>query len=259
MTELHHRLEGPDDAPVLVLGNSLGTGLAMWDQVAERLVPSFRLLRFDHRGQGGSPVPPGPYAIADLGADLLALLDRLGLERVSYAGVSIAGMLGLWLGANAPERLARLAIFCSSAHPGNPEGWRERADTVRAAQSTAPVAEAVVGRWITAPFAAAHPDVRDRLLEMVRASPPEGYAALCEMLGELDLRAGLPRIRVPTLVVGGAQDEALPPPAHGELIAAAVPGARYELLDPGAHIPMAERPDAVAALIREHMEAADGR
>jgi 3-oxoadipate enol-lactonase len=247
---LNHQLDGTADGPVLVLGNSLGTSLAMWDPVVDRLADRFRMLRYDHRGQGASPVPEGPYAPADLGADVLALLDRLELGAVAYAGVSVGGMVGLWLAAHAPERISHLAAFCSSAHPGNPAAWRTRAATVRDADGTEPIAPAVVSRWLTPEFAAQHPDVGDRLLALLRASPPTGYAEICEMLATLDLRADLVRISAATLVVAGAQDEALAPP-HSELIAAQVPGARYELLDPAAHIPMAEAPDRVAALIRE--------
>ncbi len=249
---LHHRLDGPEDAPVLVLGNSLGTGLAMWDPVLEFLTPRFRCLRFDHRGQGASPVPDGPYAAADLGADVLALLDALGIAEVAYAGVSVGGMVGLWLGAHAPERIRALGVFCSSAHPGSPEAWRQRAATVRKAGSTAPVAEAVVSRWLTPDFAAAHPEVRADLLAMLRASPAEGYAALCDTLAELDLRPDLGAIVAPTLVVAGTRDEALPPP-HSQVIAAGLGGVVSEVLMTTAHIPMAEAPVSVARLILDHL------
>jgi 3-oxoadipate enol-lactonase len=250
--ELNHALDGPADAPVLVLGNSLGTGLAMWDPVVELLSDDFRILRFDHRGQGDSPVPDGPYEIADLGADVVALLDRLSIPSAAYAGVSIGGMVGLWLAAHAPECVASLAVFCSSAHPGSPEAWHQRAEIVRGAGAVAPVAEAVVGRWITPAFAERHPDIRARLLTMLQSSPAAGYAALCDMLAGLDLRADLAEIDVRTLVVAGAQDAALAPP-HSELIAEGIGSARYELLDPGAHIPMAERPETVAGLIHDHL------
>lgn len=249
---LNHQLDGPADQPVLVLGNSLGTSLAMWDAVVERLAGSFRVLRYDHRGQGSSPIPGGSWSAADLGRDVIALLDALAIPVAAYAGVSVGGMVGLWLGANAPERISALGVFCSSAHPGAPDAWRERGVTVRNAASTAPVADAVVSRWLTPEFAGRHPEVRASLHAMLIASPAAGYAALCELLATLDLRAELGRITAPTLVVAGAQDEALPVP-HSELIAAHIHGARYELLDPAAHIPMAEAPEAVAALIRDHL------
>ena len=249
---LNYRVDGPAGAPTLVLGTSLGTSLAMWDPVTELLRAAFRIVRFDHRGQGDSPVPAGPYEIADLGGDVIALLDALSIPVAAYAGVSIGGMVGLWLAANTRGRIHKLAVFCSSAHPGTPEAWRQRADTVRAADSIAPVAEAVVSRWLTREFADRNPEIRAGLLAMLNASPVAGYAELCEMLAELDLRADLARISAPALIVAGDQDTALPA-VHSELIANDIGGSRYELLERSAHIPMAERPEIVAALIREHL------
>jgi 3-oxoadipate enol-lactonase len=251
---LHHRVDGPDDAPPLLLGNSLGTAMAMWDGVVAQLDGAVRAVRFDHRGQGASPAPPGPYEIADLGADVLALMDRLGLERASYCGVSIGGMVGLWLAAHAPERVDRLVVCCSSAYLPDHAAWAERAATVRAAGGTAPIADVVVSRWLTPAFAAEHPKIMDMLRTMLLASPAEGYAACCGVLEHLDLRDELGAIRAPALVVGGAGDEAIPPD-HARAIADGIPGARFVRMDPAAHIPMAERPGAVADLIREHLEA----
>ena len=253
---LHHVVDGPADAPPLVLGNSLGTDASIWDPLVAQLdADRFRIVRFDHRGQGVSDVPHGPYTISDLGEDVVALLDELEIAATSYCGMSVGGMVGLWLAANAPERIERLVVCNSSASPGNPEAWLERAATVEAAASTAPVADAVVGRWLTESFQAEHPEVLAELKAMLVRSPPDGYAALCTMLAELDLRADLERVRAPTLVIGGAQDASLPPLEQAVPIARGIPGARFELLDPAAHVPMAERPDAVAALILEHLEA----
>ena len=145
---LHHEMTGDPGAPVLLLGGSLGTTLEMWDAqlpLAERL----RLVRFDQRGHGGSPVPPAPYEIADLGRDVLALMDALGIERASYCGVSIGGMVGLWLGANAPERLERLVVICTAAHLPPASAWRERAAAVLEAGSTEVLADTVVERGLT--------------------------------------------------------------------------------------------------------------
>lgn len=250
---LHHEVQGPAGAPVLLLGNSLGTTTRMWDPVMPALRERVRVVRFDHRGQGASPVPPGPYAIADLGADVVALLDALEVERASYCGVSIGGMVGLWLAAHAPQRMERLVACCTSSHLGNPDAWVQRAATVTAAGSTAPIADAVLSRWVTPGFAVAHPEVVDDLRAMLLASPPDGYAACCGVLERLDLRADLERVRAPTLVIAGAQDEAIAA-EHGRRIAEAIGGARFELLSPAAHIPMVERPEAVAALILEHLE-----
>lgn len=254
---VNHRVDGPEDGPVIVLGNSLGTDLTMWDACAELLVAGgLRVVRYDHRGQGDSADGGGECEISDLGGDVLALLDALGIERAAYAGVSIGGMVALWLAMSAGARIAAIAAFCSSAFPGNPEAWETRSETVLAAGSAEPVAEAVVERWLTPDFAAATPDLQLRLLAMVRATPPEGYARLCRMLARLDLRPQLGAIAIPSLVVAGAQDQSLPP-QHSEAIARGIGHARYELLDPAAHIPMVQTPQRVAALILDQMEAVD--
>jgi 3-oxoadipate enol-lactonase len=250
---LHQVVSGRADAPPLLLGNSLGTSLSMWDAVVAQLDDRFRIVRFDHRGQGDSDVPDGPYDIADLGEEVVALLDELEIDAASFCGVSIGGIVGLWLAAHAPERVDRLIVCCTSAHPVPQETWSERARIVREAGSTEPIADPVVSRWITPGFAAEHPGDLAELRGMLLASQADGYAACCGVLERLDLRADLERIRAPTLVVAGADDASLPAAEHSEQIAHGIPGARYELLDAAAHIPMVERPDAVAALILEHL------
>jgi 3-oxoadipate enol-lactonase len=251
---LHHRIDGPADAPPLLLGNALGTALDLWDPALEALTTRQRVIRYDHRGQGASPVPPAPYTIDDLGRDLLALMDRLEIERAAYAGISIGGMVGLWLAAHAPQRITRVVACCTSAHPREVTDWAERAARVRAAGTTAPIAQDIVARWVTPTFAQARPEIAERLLAMLVASPPEGYAGCCDALEVLDLREDLTRIRVPTLVIGAEGDQALPP-GQARVIAAAVPGARFELLAGAAHIPVAERPDELSALILDGLEA----
>ncbi len=250
---LHHEVSGPADAPVLVMGGSLGTTLGMWDgqlPLAERLL----LVRHDHRGHGRSPIPPGPYEIADLGADVLALLDLLGVERASYCGLSIGGMVGMWLGIHAPERIDRLVLICTSAHMPPAAAWAERAAAVRRAGSPEVVADAVVARWLTPAFAAAHPEEHERLRAMLCATDAEGYASCCGAIERMDLRADLGRVAAPTLVISGAQDEATPP-ARQQLIAEAIPGARHEILAPAAHVAAVEQASAVNDLILEHLEA----
>jgi 3-oxoadipate enol-lactonase len=250
----HHVLTGPADAPVLVLGNSLGTTLSMWDGVAAALGGRFRLLRFDHRGHGGSAVLPGPYRIEDLGRDLLALLDTLGLERVNYCGLSLGGMVGMWLAAHAPERVDRLALCCTSAWLPPASGWLDRAARVRA-DGCAAVADTVLGRWFSADWAASHPAEVERARAMLASVPPEGYAGCCEAIASMDLRDDLPAIAADTLVVAGGEDVATPP-SHGEAIAAAVPRARLVVLPKVAHLSAVEDPDAVAELLLEHFKEA---
>src|SRR5215211_6141442 len=177
--ELHHLLEGPEDASVVVLANSLGTTLRVWDDQASALQARFRLLRYDHRGYGGSPVPPGPYEIEDLGRDVLALLDRLDIERVSFCGLSIGGMVGMWLASEAPGRIKRLVLCCTSALLGPPDMWSERAAKVRKNGLDA-IAETVVGRWFTPAFRESRPAAVERAGRMLLDMPAEGYAGCCE-------------------------------------------------------------------------------
>jgi 3-oxoadipate enol-lactonase len=250
---VHHVVTGPDDAPALVLANSLGADLRMWDPQAEALAHGFRLIRYDSRGHGASPVPDGPYTIDHLGQDVVALLDHLEIERAHFAGLSLGGMTGMWLAINAPERLDRLVLLCTSARLGPPDMWRERAEIVRA-QGTEAVAEAGVGRWLTERFRAEHPDTAAWLRDMIAATPDAGYAASCAVIEHMDLTGGLASISAPTLVVAGAQDPSTPP-EHAERIVAAVPHARLEVLDPAAHMANVEQPHAVLRLIRDHLEA----
>jgi 3-oxoadipate enol-lactonase len=229
------------------MGSSLGTSLQMWDgqlPLAER----FRLVRYDHRGHGESPAPPGPYEIADLASDVL----ELGLGRTHYVGLSIGAMIGMWLAANAPERIDRLILICTSAQLGPPSMWQERAAKVLEAGSTEPVADPVVDRWLTPAFAAEHPDARAKLRAMLTSADPAGYAACCGAIERMDLRADLGRITAPTLVISGADDLATPV-EHQRLIAEAIPGARHEILSPAAHVAAVEQADAVNRLIEEHL------
>jgi 3-oxoadipate enol-lactonase len=248
---LHHRCDGAEDAPVLVLGSSLGTALEMWDGQLP-LASEFRIARFDHRGHGRSPVPPGPYEIADLGRDVLALMDRLGIERASYGGLSLGGMIGMWLAVNEPERIERLVLICTSAYMPPASAWQERAAAVLEAGSTEPVADGVVERWLTPGFAAEHPDVRAWLRAMLVGCAPNGYAWCCGAIERMDLRGSLPAISAPTLVISGADDLATPPEKQQQ-IAAAIPDARHEVLAAAAHVAAVEQPDAVNHLIREHI------
>jgi 3-oxoadipate enol-lactonase len=251
---MHHIVSGPPDAPVLVLSNSLGTSTAMWDPQAAALSEHFRLVRYDHRGHGHSPVVPGPYDIGDLGRDVLALLDQLAIERASICGVSLGAMVGMWLGAHAPARVERLVLCCTSAHLPPARAWADRAATVRAAGTTAAVADAVLARWLTPAGAAADPDRLARLRAMLLATPAEGYAACCGVIERLDLRDDLASISAPTLVIAGDADPATPP-EHLERIAAAIPGARLEVLAGAAHLANVERADEVTRLIVEHCGA----
>jgi 3-oxoadipate enol-lactonase len=253
--ELNAETTGPEDGVPLLLGGSLGTTLAMWDPQLAALAQAHRVIRLDHRGHGRSPVPQGPYALDDLGGDVLALMDRLGIERTAYCGVSLGGMVGQWLAINAPDRIDRLVLISTSAHLPPAEAWHERAAAVRQARTPAPVADAVVARWFTPPYAERRPQVVARYREMVSSVPAEGYAACCEAIAAMDLRDELPRISAASLVLAGAQDPATPPD-HAETIVRGVAGARLEVLDPGAHLLSVERAEEVTRLILDHMETA---
>jgi 3-oxoadipate enol-lactonase len=251
--ELHHRLDGPDDAPVLMLSNSLGTNLAMWEDQLAALAGRFRVLRYDQRGHGRSPATPGPYTIAELAGDALDLLDRLGLERVSFCGVSLGGMAGMWLAINSPERLERLALCCTSAHLPPREMWTERAATVRA-HGIEVVMDAQLERWFTPALAELRPEALERTRQALLDTPAEGYAGCCEAIATHDLRGELGAIRTPTLVLAAAADPATPP-EHGRLIAAGIRGARLVVLEQGRHLAAVERPDEFSREVLAHLTA----
>ncbi len=248
----HYQTSGPAGAPVLVLGGSLGTTSDMWLPMLDHLGDAYRVVRFDLRGHRGSPVPPGPYTVDELGRDVLALLDTLELDRVLYCGLSLGAMIGMWLGAHAPDRIRRLALLCTAAYLPPAEGWLTRAAQVRAA-GTASIAEPSLARWFTAPFLVGHRDEVARYRSMLAGIPDEGYAGCCEAIAAMDLRPVLSRIGAPTLVVAGLADPATPP-AYAEEIAAGVPDARLDVVPGAAHLAAVERPDEVGRLVREHLE-----
>lgn len=249
---VHHVVDGAPDARALVLSNSLGTTLAMWDAQVTELARRFRVIRYDHRGHGESPVPPGPYDIADLGGDVLALLDRLGIERAHVCGASLGGQVAMWLGARAPNRVNRLVLCGTSAWFGPPDPWMERAAIVRSRGAGA-VASTVVGRWFTPGFAERNPEQVARMREMIAATPAEGYASCCEAVGRTDLRPDLPAIRAATLVIAGAEDPAAPP-EEASRIAAAIRGARVAVVADAAHLANIQRADEVTGLILDHLD-----
>jgi len=249
--ELHHRFDGPEDAPVLVLGSSLGTTGAMWDDNVAALARPFRLLRYDTRGHGGSPAPAGPYSMDDLGADVLALLDRLELERVAFCGLSIGGMIGMWLASEAPQRFDRLVLCCTVPHFPPRELWDERIETVRA-QGIEPMVEPAIERWLPPEVRDARPEAAEHLRKLVRATAPEGYAGCCEAIRDMDLRPLLERIAAPTLVVAGSQDPSTPA-EKVRLVAEAIEDARYVELEGAAHIANVARPAEFEAAVLDHL------
>ncbi|MFJ5991741.1 3-oxoadipate enol-lactonase [Lentzea sp. NPDC092896] len=243
---VHHVVTGRPDGPVVVLSNSLGSTLEMWDANAGALEEHFRVVRYDTRGHGRSPVVPGPHTIDALAGDLVGLLDRLGVEKAHLVGLSLGGMTALRVAARTPERVDRLVVLCTSACLGPAANWTDRAALVRA-QGTKAVAKAVVERW----FTPAHQD-RARWEAMVSATPAEGYAGCCEAIAAMDQRADLARISAPTLAIAGADDPATPP-HHLEEIATSVQDGRILVVPGAAHLANAEQPDVVTAALVDHL------
>jgi len=250
VVELHHVVDGPVDAPVLVLAGSLGSTLEMWRPQVAALADSYRIVRLDHRGHGGSPVPPGPYRMADLAGDVLALLDRLELSTVAWCGLSLGGMVGMYLGSTAPERLTSLTLCCTTAYFPDPAPWVDRIAAVTAG-GTEPIADAVVARWFTPDWAAAHPDQVKECRDMVANTADSGYLASCQAIQAWDHRDQLPSLPVPTLIIGGADDLSTPIDPHSRTLVENIPGARLEVV-PGAHLATIEEPDRTSALIGAH-------
>lgn len=231
--KMHYQLEGSDTAPVLVLSNSLGTTLDMWLPQMPVLLDHFRVLRYDTRGHGQSEVTPGPYSIAQLGGDVIGLLDYLKIDRAHFCGLSMGGMTGIWLGVHAADRIDRLVLCNTSAAIGVPELWNTRIAKIRQDGIDSIVVD-VLSRWFTPDFLAHAPAQVERVKSMLKSSPMEGYVANCAAVRDMDQRAELVKITAPTLVIGGKHDKATPP-EHGELIARSIPGARYVELN-AAHL-----------------------
>ena len=231
---LAHREDGPAGAPVVVLGPSLGTTWEMWDDAAAVLAASYRVVRYDTRGHGRSPVPPGPYSIVDLAADVLDLLDSLDVAEFAMVGLSLGGAIAQQQAVTAPDRLRAAVLCCTVPRFGGPQPWAERAATVRGSGMAA-IADATRQRWFTEEFRATRPEVVDRLIETMTGLDPEGYAGCCEALGGFDLSDELGRISIPVRVVAGVADP-VAPPAAAEAMADAIPGADLVVVPDTSHL-----------------------
>ena len=230
---LNVAVEGRDGGPTLMLSNSLGSTLQMWEPQMRAFTQIFRVIRYDRRGHGKSQVPPAPYSIERFGRDALAILDDLNIEKVHWCGVSMGGMVGQWLAAHAPERLGKLVLANTACHYPDPSIWEARINAVKDG-GLAAVADTVIGGWLTQEFREAHPEVGDRMKTMLLATPVEGYLACCEALSRLDLREDLPHIKSPTLVIAGRYDKSTPI-AMAEAIRSRIAGASMTIVD-AAHI-----------------------
>jgi 3-oxoadipate enol-lactonase len=245
-------LPGPAGARTVVLSNSLGSTMSMWDRQIDALTRHFSVLRYDIRGHGLSPVAERTASIDDLVDDVIGMLDRLGLDRVHFTGLSLGGMTGLRLAATHPERLDRLVVLCTSAYLPPASNWRDRATTVRT-EGTAAVAEAVVSRWYTPDFHRREPQRVHAAVATVAATSPEGYASCCDVIAAMDLRDDLPSIGAPTLAIAGADDPATPP-SHLQAIADAVKDGRLLVVPQAAHLASDEQPDLVNQAVIDHLD-----
>jgi len=237
---IHYALEGQRGTPVLLFSNSLGTNYSMWDPQVPELRKKLRVLRYDTRGHGQSSLTPGPYSIEQLGKDVVALLDALDLDRVHFCGLSMGGMIGMWLGVNAPDRLNKLVLCNTAARIGTPETWNARIEAVRR-NGMKSVAPAVVERWFSPAFRQRAPAAISNIQKTLEETNPDGYAACCAAVRDFDFREPLSRIRIPTLVISGAHDPATPP-GDGRFLAHHIPGARYAELN-AAHLSNIEDQD----------------
>jgi 3-oxoadipate enol-lactonase len=258
MSEVHlaASIEGPDGAPVVILANPIGTTRAIWDAQVRLLRDDFRLLRFELRGHGEpgarSDAPPGPYSIAELGTDVLGLMREAGIAAAAYCGISLGGMIGLWLAANAPDRIRSLIVCCTAITPmPSRQAWLDRAALVRSAGMAA-IREMIPPRWFTPDFIVRQPGAVAAVVDMLLGTDPQGYAGCGEAIANLDLRPALGSIKAPTLVIAGADDVAAPP-WQGARTALGIPESRLTVIRGSAHLAPYQTPGPVSAAILAHL------
>jgi 3-oxoadipate enol-lactonase len=237
-------VEGPERAPVLILSNSLGTSLHMWDAQVAPFAQRFRLVRYDRRGHGKSGVPQGPYTMERLGRDALAIADGLRLAKFDWCGLSMGGMEGMWLAAHARDRIDRLILCNTSCYYPDQSYWNERITAIAASGSLASLADRIATVWFSQEFRARAPESVAPMKAMLAATPVEGYIACCEAIRDMDHRDILARIAAPTLIIAGRQDQATPV-AAAQFIHSRIAGASLTILDT-AHISNVEQPSAYA-------------
>ncbi len=236
----------------LVLLNSLGTSSEMWSLQMDRWSRRFRILSVEHPGHGGSGRAEGPYTIDGLGGELVSLLDQLGEGSVNICGLSLGGMVGMWVASRFPDRVKGLVVACSSVYLPTEESWRERAEVVRAHGSVDVLADALLARWFTPVQLEADPAVGRRVLAMISMADPEGYAGCCEAIGAMDMRGTLTGITARTLVIAGAEDPVTPPSMMVELLSE-IPGSSFLVLPHAAHLANLAQPTAFALAVENHL------
>jgi 3-oxoadipate enol-lactonase len=245
---LHYALEGDPARPPLVLINSLGSDLRLWDGLLPHLDGRWRVIRYDQRGQGQSEVPPGPYRLRDHACDLAGLLERLEVERPVLLGLSVGGLIAMDCVGQFPGRARALVLSDTAPRIGTPEGWTERMQGIRE-HGMPEMAAGIIGRWVTPGFVERRPADYESLRQMLLRSPLEGYLATCAALRDADLQALLPQLTMPILVMCGAKDISTPPAQMRALAQGALPRARFEVIEGAAHLPCIEQPEAVAAAL----------
>ena len=250
---LQYRFDGPEDAPVLILGPSLGTTWHMFDRQVPELAKQWRVFRFDLPGHGGSPAHPAG-SVSDLADRLLATLDALGVQRFGYAGCALGGAVGLELALRHPERVASLGLIAASPRFGTADEFRQRGVIVRT-NGLDPIARMSPDRWFTSGFAAAQPAITEWAVQMVRTTDPGCYIAACEALAAFDVRSELGRIGVPTLVLVGSDDQ-VTGPAEARTLVAGIPDARLAVVPGASHLVPVEQPAAVTDLLLRHFSTA---
>ncbi|HEY7348568.1 MAG TPA: 3-oxoadipate enol-lactonase [Ktedonobacterales bacterium] len=244
---LAYRIDGPDDAPALVMLNSLGTDLRMWNPQAAMLSRNLRIIRYDCRGHGASDAPAGPYTIEQFGLDLLTLLDTLQIERAHLCGLSLGGLIALWFAAHYPGRVARAVFANTAARIGTVEGWNTRIAQVSEGGMGA-VRDMVLARFLSEQFRQQHPEIVQQFSETLDAIDPQGYKGACAALREADLREKLAAVRAPSLIIAGELDEATPPSQARELHAA-IAGSELSILREAAHLSNVEQPEAFSKAV----------
>lgn len=251
--ELNYSLEGPTSGPTLMLSNSLGTDLGMWDSNTPIFTKHFRVLRYDTRGHGASTVSPGPYCIEQLGRDALALLDALHIRRTHFCGLSMGGLIGQWMAVNAPERIERLVLCNTAARIGTSDTWNSRINTVLAGgvQAMEDLREASIQRWFTPTYVERAPETVEVVVSMLARTDPLGYAANCAAVRDADFRAELSRINATTLIVCGASDQ-VTTTEDGRFMQSHIVGA--ELAEfPAAHLSNVEMDDSFSLRVMDFL------
>jgi 3-oxoadipate enol-lactonase len=239
--KINYQFDGEESAPVLVMSHSLGANLTMWAGQVPAFSKRFRVLRYDTRGHGSTDVTSAPYAIETLARDLLGLLDSLEIERAHFCGLSMGGVIGMWLGIHAPGRIERLVLCNTGPKIGTTETWNARIAQIREG-GMASIAATQIGRWFTPEFAARAPQAIEPFLELLRGCSPEGYIGCCAAIRDCDLREEIQKIHNPTLIVNGARDPVCTQ-AETQFMAERIPGAKRVELE-ASHLSNIEAPTA---------------